>query len=267
MGWSETAVYIFIFLLGLCFGSFLNVVVYRLPQGQSLLSPPSSCPSCGNRLGAVDLIPLLGYLLLKGRCRFCGEKISPRYPLVELAVGCLFLAIFINFKLTIDAFFYLTLLFILLGTALIDFQHRIVPNTLIGAGLAAGLVLFLISTAARYLSWSGRAVLSVSFVDSILGALVGTLIILVIILVSRGGMGAGDMKLMALIGFFVGLRGTAVVLLLGFIFGALVGITYMIMGRVGRKDALPFAPYLALAALCQVFWGDQIWEWYINLLS
>lgn len=267
MGWSDTAVYILIFLLGLCFGSFLNVVVFRLPQGQSLLSPPSSCPSCGNRLGPVDLIPLLGYLLLKGRCRFCGEKISLQYPLVELAVGCLFLAVFSKFKLTVDAFFYLTLLYILLGTALIDLRHRIVPNTLVGAGLAAGLVLFLVSTAARNLNWPGGAVLSASFLHAVLGALVGTLIILVIILVSRGGMGAGDMKLMALIGFYVGLRGTAVVLLLGFIFGALVGITYMIMGRVGRKDALPFAPYLALAALFQVFWGDRIWEWYINLLS
>ncbi|OPL11140.1 MAG: hypothetical protein AVO34_03350 [Firmicutes bacterium ML8_F2] len=267
MGWSETTVYIFVFLLGLCFGSFLNVVVYRLPLGQSLIAPPSSCPSCGKQLGAMELIPLLGYLLLKGRCRHCGEKISLRYPLVEMAVGCLFLFIFINFKLTIDAFFYLTLLFILLGTALIDLRHRIVPNTLIGAGLFAGLAFFLVSAAARYFSWSGRAVLSASFVDAILGALVGTVIILLIILFSRGGMGAGDMKLMALIGFYVGLRGTAVVLLLGFIFGALVGITFMILGRVGRKDALPFAPYLALASLFQVFWGEQIWEWYINLLS
>ncbi|MFO8192476.1 MAG: A24 family peptidase [Bacillota bacterium] len=182
-------------------------------------------------------------------------------------MGCLFLAVFINFKLTIDAFYYLTLLFILLGTALIDLRHRIVPNNLVGTGLAAGLAFFLISAAARYFSWSGRAILSASFVDSILGAVAGTVIILLIILVSRGGMGAGDMKLMALIGFYVGLRGTAVVLLLGFIFGALVGITFMILGRVSRKDALPFAPYLALASLFQVFWGDRIWEWYINLLS
>ncbi len=267
MGWSETAAYIFIFMLGLCFGSFLNVVIYRLPLGQSLIAPPSSCPSCGKQLGAVELIPLLGYLLLKGRCRYCEEKISILYPLVELAVGCLFLAVFINFKLTIDAFYYLTLLFILLGTALIDLRHRIVPNNLVGTGLAAGLAFFLISAAARYFSWSGRAILSASFVDSILGAVAGTVIILLIILVSRGGMGAGDMKLMALIGFYVGLRGTAVVLLLGFIFGALVGITFMILGRVSRKDALPFAPYLALASLFQVFWGDRIWEWYINLLS
>lgn len=258
---------IIIFMIGLSFGSFLNVIVYRLPQKKSLVSPPSSCPSCAEKLGFVELIPVLGYIILRGRCKHCASSISIRYPLVELAVGLLFLLVYNYFGLTVEAFFYLALLFMLLAIALIDFEHRIVPNTIVAIGLGIGFLFYIPVIADIWLELPGWLVLKRELVDAAGGFLLGGGVMLIILLVSRGGMGAGDMKLMALIGLFVGLRGAAVVMLLGFFLGAIVGVTFMALGKLTRKDALPFAPYLSLAALIQVLWGEQIWNWYINLLN
>jgi leader peptidase (prepilin peptidase) / N-methyltransferase len=257
----------FFFLCGLCFGSFLNVIVYRLPKHLSLVSPPSRCPSCKRRLGVIDLVPLAGYLIIGGRCRSCGIKISPRYPLVELATGLLFLFLFLRFSLSIDFFFFLGLLFLLLAIALIDLEHRIVPNRLVATGLLIAFIFYLPKLAAIWFNLPAWLLVSREPLDALWGLLLGGGLMLIIFLVSRGGMGAGDIKLMIMIGFYVGLRGTVVVLFSGFIFGALVGLTFMILGRLTRKDALPFAPYLALATLIEVFWGEQIWQWYINLLQ
>lgn len=262
----ELTIYIFIFLFGLSFGSFLNVIVYRLPNNLSLVHPPSRCPSCDYRLGFVDLIPVIGYLVLRGRCRQCSIKISPRYPVVELATGFLFLLLFVNFNLSIDYIFNLTLLFLLLAISLIDLEHRIVPNRIVAAGMFAALLFYLPQLLSYFLQIPTALFVSKNPLDGLYGMLLGSGIMLVIFLVSRGGMGAGDIKLMAMIGLYVGLRGTAVVLLLGFVFGALVGITFMLLGKLTRKDALPFAPYLALATLVDVLVGARLWDWYINFL-
>ncbi len=261
--------YIMLFMLfafGLCFGSFLNVIVYRLPHKLSIVKPPSSCPACKTRLGFFDLIPLLSYLWLKGKCRYCSVPISIRYPLVELLTGLLFVIVFYRFGFSATGLFYLVLLYLLLAVTLIDFEHRIVPNALVAAGLIIGLIFYLpvlLSLVTEIPSW---ILIDRLPLDGLLGFLVGGGLLLIIILVSRGGMGAGDMKLMAMIGLFVGLRGVAVVLLAAFIFGALVGIIMMLLGQATRKSALPFAPYLALATLVEVFWGEAIWNWYINLI-
>ncbi len=255
------------FLGGLCFGSFLNVIVYRLPNNLSIVRPPSRCPSCNRRLSFLDLLPLLGYLLIRGRCRSCGVKISPGYPLVELATGLLFLILFLHYRISVDLFFYLTLLFLLLAVAFIDLKHRIVPNRLVAAGLITGIIFYLPKLASYWLNLPQWFLVRQEPLDALFGFLLGGGIMLAIFLVSRGGMGAGDIKLMAMIGLFVGLRGTAVVLFVGFILGALVGIAFIITGRLTRKDALPFAPFLSLGALVEVLWGEQIWYWYINLLQ
>jgi leader peptidase (prepilin peptidase) / N-methyltransferase len=254
------------FLTGLSFGSFLNVIVYRLPAQKSIVKPPSSCPSCAKQLGPVDLIPLVGYILLRGRCRYCGVTISIRYPFVELITGLLFLFTFYHFGFNFSALFYLALLYLLLAISLIDLEHRIVPNTLVGAGFLAAAILQIPSLAASVLSVPEVLITGRPIGDALLGMLAGGGLLLLVFIISRGGMGAGDVKLIAMIGFFVGLSGTAIVLLLAFLFGAVVGVTFMILGKLTRKDALPFAPYLALAAFIQVFWGEQIWHWYINLL-
>lgn len=264
---TPTAFLLFmIFLAGLSFGSFLNVIVYRLPARKSIVKPPSSCPTCEKQLGPVDLIPLVGYILLRGRCRYCGVYISLRYPLVELLTGLLFLFTFYHFGFNLSALFYLVLLYLLLAISLIDLEHRIVPNTLVGTGLTVAAVLQIPSLAAAVFAVPEVLIIGRPISDALLGMLAGGGVLLLVFIISRGGMGAGDVKLIAMIGFFVGLSGTAVVILLAFLFGALVGVTFMILGKLTRKDALPFAPYLALAAFIQVFWGEQIWHWYINLL-
>jgi leader peptidase (prepilin peptidase) / N-methyltransferase len=254
------------FVFGLCFGSFLNVIVYRLPRKQSIAQPPSFCPECKTRLKIADLVPILSFILLKGRCRYCGAGIAVRYPLVELAAGLLFAALFYRFGLTIDTFFYLSLLYILMAITLIDFEHRIVPNTLVACGIVMAVLFFLPPLIAYLTDLPDLFLISIAPLDALAGAAAGGGVMLLIILVSRGGMGAGDMKLMLMIGLFVGLRGVAVVLMLSFIFGALVGIALMILGRATRKDALPFAPYLSLATFVNVFWGETIWNWYMNLM-
>ncbi|MBW6464789.1 MAG: A24 family peptidase [Firmicutes bacterium] len=266
MDFPQTFLLIVAFLTGLSFGSFLNVIVYRLPLRKSIATPPSSCPSCSSRLGFVDLIPLFGYLVLHGHCRYCGVKISIRYPLVEMSVGLLFLFTFLKFGFTMTAFYNLTLLYLLTAIALIDLEHRIVPNTLVATGLILGLLMQLPSIFSYWFNVSPVYLTGRSPVDALLGFLAGGAVLLIVFIVSRGGMGAGDVKLIAMIGFYAGLRGTALVLLLAFLFGALVGLTFMALGRLTRKDALPFAPYLSLAAYIQVFWGDLIWNWYINFL-
>lgn len=265
MNFPALFLYLIMLVIGLCFGSFLNVIVYRLPNNISVTTPPSRCPSCDRRLGFVDLIPLIGYLILRGRCRSCGVRISLRYPLVELATGLLTLALFIKFGLTMEFFLYFILLFLLFAIAQIDLEKRIVPNKLVLIGLIFGLLLYLpqIISIVTYIPPVFTAARPVT--DGLIGLLLGGGIMLIIFLVSRGGMGAGDIKLMALIGFYVGVRGTALVMLFGFFFGALVGVTYMILGKLTRKDALPFAPYLSLATLVEVFWGEQLWNIYINL--
>ncbi len=263
---SEAFAALFIFLTGLCFGSFLNVVVYRLPRRRSLIKPPSSCPSCSRRLGFIELIPLIGYILLRARCRHCGVRISPRYPLIELACAVLFLTTYLRFAPGIEFIFNLTLLYLLLGITFIDLEHRIVPNGLVAAGLAIGALLYLPQAAGYLIPLPEVMTASRPLTDAFFGLLLGGGLMLLIFLVSRGGMGAGDLKLMAMIGFYVGLRGTAVVMLLGFLFGALVGVFFMVRRKMTRKDALPFAPYLALGTLVEVFFGEEIWHWYINLL-
>lgn len=255
----EILFYAAVFLFGLCIGSFLNVVVYRLPRGESLVRPPSHCPACGTRLGALDLVPLLGYMFLRGRCRYCGARISPRYPLVEMATGLLFTAVFSKFGLSLEAAGKLFLLVLLLAISLIDLEHLRVPNGLVLVGLAGGAIW-------RTLQATGRGN-GAAWVEALAGLAVAGGVMLVIYLASRGGMGAGDVKLAALIGFFSGPAGAAVVLFLGFAAGALAGLFQVWRRRSGWKEALPFAPFLSLAALVEVFYGAALWQGYLKLMG
>lgn len=253
-------------ITGCFFGSFINVVVCRVPQGESVIHPPSRCPGCGQRLSPLELVPLFSYLWLRGRCRSCGAAISPRYPLVELAAGLLFYAAFRRFGLTLEAAGYAFFLSLLLAVSLIDLEHRRIPNPLTAAGLGAGALLHLPGLLGNWLAVPAWLLPGRSLADALIGALAGGGLLLVIFLVSRGGMGAGDFKLAAVIGFFVGLKGIALVLLLGFTAGAMTGLALILLKRRGRKDPLPFAPFLAAAALAAVFWGESIWRWYLHIL-
>lgn len=254
-----------VFLTGLCFGSFLNVIVHRLPRGGSLIRPPSSCPHCASRLGIVELIPVFNYLALKGRCRNCRARISVRYPLIELSTGVLFSSIYLHRGLSLELFIFCTLFYILFGAALIDWQYHIIPNRMVAAGLVAGFIFYLPRLFSPVIPVPQFLISELSFFKAFAGMLIGGGVMLAIYLVSRGGMGAGDIKLAALIGLYVGIYGSAAIIFLGFLFGSAAGVFYMATGKKTGKDVLPFAPFLSLAAAVHLLWGEQIWGWYMNL--
>ena len=243
-----------VFLLGLSIGSFLNVVAWRLPRGEGVVAGRSHCPVCGHTLGALDLIPLLGYFFLKGRCRYCQAGISPRYPLVELATGGLFVLAFWQQGLSIGTpglwWFYS----VLLTVSLIDLDYRIIPDRLLLAGLPAAALLFFAPT-------------SPGLVSLLIGGAGGFLFLLAIVLISRGGMGGGDVKLAGYLGLCLGWKLLTVALFFGFIFGGVVGVYLLIFRKKGRKDEVPFGPFLASGGTLAAVAGPWLWFWYWGFLG
>ncbi len=242
-----------LFIFGTIFGSFINVVAYRFPRNLSIINPPSGCPSCEKRLGIIELFPLLSYLFLRGRCRHCKTSINPRYFMVELATGLLFVAVPWFLGVSMESVGYLFLLSLLLVISLIDIDFRRIPNVLLGVGLVIGLLLKLIDPATRSLQALG---------DAGLGMLAGGGIMLIIYIFGRGGIGAGDLKLMIMVGFFLGMAGVLLVLFVGFLLGGFYGLTMLLLRRLGRKDMIPFGPFLSLGVAIEIFFGEQILNWY-----
>ncbi|RMF92042.1 MAG: prepilin peptidase [Nitrospinota bacterium] len=241
----------FLFLCGLLVGSFANVCIYRLPRGQSIIWPPSHCPSCQAPVKPYDNIPLLSFLLLRGRCRACRHPISWRYPLVEALNALLYLLVYSYYGFHLLTGIYALLLTILLIVTFIDLEHKIIPDRITLSGLLAGLLL--------------NPLLPVSFFDALLGGLIGGGIFLLVALLSRGGMGGGDIKLMAMLGVFLGWQRALLTIFLGVSSGALVGIVLMLLRKKGRKDQVPFGPFLALGGMVALFWGEAIIAWYLSL--
>lgn len=243
-----------VFVFGLIIGSFCNVVIYRLPEGKSIVTPGSQCRFCGNSIRPWDNIPLLSYALLRGRCRFCEEPIAARYPAVELASGILYVLLWYKLGLSLPFVFYALLTSALVVVALIDFDHRIIPNTITLPGMVVGLGLSF---------WA----LPITPLASLLGLLAGGVLFYLIAAVSRGGMGGGDIKLIAMIGAFLGWQGALFTIFSGALMGSLVGVTLMLLGRKGRKDKVPFGPFLSGGAILFIFFGNDLISWYLDLLS
>jgi leader peptidase (prepilin peptidase) / N-methyltransferase len=238
-------------LFGLVIGSFLNVVIARLPEGKSLSRPRSTCPGCGALIVWYDNVPLLSYLVLRGRCRACRMPIPWRYPIVEGATGAAFLLAYVRYGFTIDFIATAVLLAALIAITAIDLRHQIIPDVITLPGIAAGVVA---SLATNRVSW----------LDSLIGVAVGGGIFLIIILVSGGGMGGGDMKLGAMLGAFLGWKLGLLALLLAVLAGGAVAVCLLLMGRKGRKEAIPFGPFLALGGAVSLLWGDQVLAWYLS---
>jgi leader peptidase (prepilin peptidase) / N-methyltransferase len=243
-----------IFIFGLIIGSFCNVVIYRLPQGTSIITPGSHCRSCGTPIRPWENIPVLSYLVLRGRCRACKEHISLRYPSVELVSSVLYVLIWLKYGFSIPFAAYAALTSTLLTVALIDYDHKIIPNTITLPGIVIGLGLSL---------WA----LPITPLASLLGILLGGVFFYLIALVSKGGMGGGDIKLIAMIGAFLGWQGAFFTILSGALLGSLVGVSLMVLGKKGRKDKVPFGPFLSVGAILFILWGDDLIQWYLNLLS
>jgi leader peptidase (prepilin peptidase)/N-methyltransferase len=238
----------FVFIFGAAIGSFLNVCIFRLPAETSIVKPRSQCPYCQHPIRNGDNIPLISFVLLRGKCRDCGGKISWRYPLVELITAVLALLLFLKFGLTLKflVFFFFTAVLIVI--TFIDLDHQIIPDIITLPGIP------IFSLAAIFL-------VKIPWLEVLLGLLIGGGVLFTIAFVyelisKREGMGGGDIKLLAMIGGFLGWKSLIFILLFSSFSGAIVGITAMIIKKQDMKYAVPFGPFLSAAAVAYLFWGD-----------
>lgn len=253
---TETVGLTLLVVAGLCVGSFLNVCIHRLPRGGSLLRPPSRCPGCEYELRWYDNIPVISYALLRGRCRQCRARISLRYPIVELLTAAVFVLHYAVFGWT--ALMVVRLLFAcaLIVLFAIDLEHQILPNVITLPGLAAGLVFSL--------------VFPPGVLDAVLGALIGGGVLWLIgeayyRFAGQEGMGGGDVKMLAMVGAFLGWKLVLVTLILSSIAGSLFGLLVILSKRGSLKQALPYGTFLALGALLASLVGERIVDWYVGL--
>ena len=268
---AEIFTYILSFIFGSIIGSFLNVCIYRLPREESIAYPGSHCTSCDQSISFYNNIPILSYLFLNGKCSKCESKISPRYPIVEILTGLLFVTTVWSFGLTTQTFFYLIFLSSIVTITFIDLEHMIIPNFITYPGIIVGILYNALRT-----DWGNSSELINKFsfgiqdfflllnelpiLNSLFGVILGGGILLVIayayeIIKKRQGMGMGDVKLLAMIGAFFGWEGVLFVIFLGSILGSVIGISIIIAKRGDLKYALPFGPFLSIAAVIYIFTG------------
>lgn len=242
--------YLLLFVAGLIMGSFFNTVIYRFPRKLSLVFPRSFCVHCKTKLQVPDLLPLASFFFIKGRCRHCGVQISWRYPLVELLTAIIVLLCYIYFGFSHLFFKYAVFFSILLIISFIDLDRGIIPDRLV-------LLLMLWSSAWQLFNPE------INLKEAGLGLLAGGGLFYLIAVLSKGGMGGGDIKLMAVLGFTVGWPLVFVVFFLAFFIGAFVGLILLFVQNKSWKDPLPFGPFLSLSFVISIFWGLLIWQWYL----
>ncbi len=249
-------------LFGLALGSFMNVCIYRIPLKKSIVSPPSSCPNCGERIRFYDNIPLISYLLLLGKCRHCSNPLAWHYPLVEALTGLLSVALFIRYGLSnqyLLYFLYLLFTSVLVTISFIDLHHKIIPDVLSLSGIVVGL-------AASFMPGT------ISWLDSLIGIIAGggSLFLVAFVyerITGREGMGGGDIKLLAMIGAWLGWRQLYLVVLISSLVGAIVGIAFLLLAGKGFRVRIPFGPFLSLGAMVCLFFGPELMNWYSQLLQ
>lgn len=267
---TDIFIYVISFIFGTVIGSFLNVCIYRIPREKSIVLPGSHCTSCDHPISFYYNIPILSYIVLGGKCQNCNSRISGRYPVVELITGLLFLATVWEFGLGIETLFYLLLISSLIAITFIDLEHKIIPNVISYPGIVVGILYSALIT-----DWNnfGQAIQAFNetqnffsllrelpILDSIFGIILGGGILLLTAylykaLKKRDGMGMGDVKLLAMIGAFFGWEGVLFVIFLGSILGSVIGISIIIAKKGDLKYALPFGPFLSIAAVVYIFTG------------
>lgn len=251
--------YLIAFLFGIMIGSFLNVCIYRIPRNLSIVSPASRCPSCNTPIKWYDNVPLLSYLLLAGKCRVCGSAISLRYPAVELLNGLLAVFVVYRFGFGLHSLVFGVLCAALIVITFIDIDYQIIPDAITLPGILIGIVAGSFIVPDPFL----RSTL-LGFRNSVMGFLVGGGLFYLIAVVSRGGMGGGDIKMMAMVGALMGWKSVLLTIFLGSLTGAVFGIFLMVTKGKGRKTKIPFGPFLALGTLVTLFFGQEISTWYFS---
>lgn len=256
---SNNLINIFVFLYGLCVGSFSNVCIYRLPLSKSLKSPPSNCPQCNSPIRFYDNIPLLSYILLKGQCRHCKEHISFRYPFIELLGGGFALLTYLKYGLTWETLIYYTFISGLIIITFIDIDHQIIPDSISIPGIPIGFI-------------ASFALPSITYIESLAGILIGSGSLFLVLwtykkMTGVEGMGGGDIKLLAMIGAFIGWKGVIFTIFVSSLTGTLIGLMIMLRTKKGLKLAVPFGPFLSAGAILFVFYGTELIRWYFNFLA
>jgi len=239
-------------LFGLVVGSFLNVVIHRVPRHESVVWPASHCPHCGEPIRPRDNVPLISYLLLRGRCRNCKERISARYPAVEATTGLLFGAAAYEFGASLALVPALVFISALISLAVIDLEHGLLPNAIVGPAALAGLVLSILADPAGWWTYPLSAV-------AVAGFLLG------LALIYPSGMGMGDVKMGGMLGAFLGPY-AALAVFLGAVLGAVSGGLLMAAGKMRRRSALPFGLFMSVGGIISLFVGPQLWSLYMNLM-
>ncbi|MFQ5455020.1 MAG: prepilin peptidase [Nitrospirota bacterium] len=243
---------IYVLLFGAVIGSFLNVCISRIPKDRSIVLPASHCPNCGKHINFYDNIPIISFFLLNGRCRSCHQRISWQYPTVEILNVIGYELLFYYFGLGWTFFIYIILFSSLLVVTFIDLNHQIVPDRITFPGMIFGIA-------------TASTVLSTGMWGSLSGIVVGGGIFYIIAVVSKGGMGGGDIKLIAMIGAFLGWRDVLLIIFLASLSGSLVGVILMVFKGKKRRDPIPFGPFLSLATVIAFFVDNEILQWYANL--
>lgn len=239
------------FITGLIIGSFTNVCIYRIPIHKSIITPPSSCGSCGHRLNYIDMLPVVNYVINKGKCRYCGSKYSVQYPMIELLNGILYGAIAFKYGLSVTAVLYCIIVSTLITISIIDLKNKIIPDSLNIALVVIG-VLFIIYD-------------SSIITDKLLGASVGFVLFFAITLATNA-MGGGDIKLITALGLIFGFKGVLFIIFFSFVIGAVISAILLITKTKTRKDEIPFGPFISAAALLYIFYGIEIIELYLSFL-
>ncbi|MDA8134984.1 MAG: prepilin peptidase [Desulfobacteraceae bacterium] len=250
----------FAFIVGACIGSFLNVCIYRIPEKRSIISPGSFCPHCRNSIPFHLNIPILGYLLLKGRCKFCNHSISIRYPLIEALTGIFAVLLVLRFGITPVAFFWFVFISVLITISFIDVDHQIIPDRISIPGI------FIFASSFYFLP-------EMTFLESLAGILAGGGLLYAVaafyyLLRKQEGMGGGDIKLLAMIGAATGIKGILFTVFTGSMLGTFAGIaTIFYTKRSDTKLKIPFGPFLSAGAVLYVFFGEELIRWYMRLIG
>lgn len=248
---------IFIFILGTIIGSFLNVCIYRIPEEMSIAYPGSYCPKCSTPLKWYNLIPIISYLVQRGQCGYCGESISPQYPLLELFNGILYVILYSKFGLTGNTVFYGIIFSLLVVISVIDLYHQIIPDSL-------NISILIVAIVYNILNYTLYGI-NPNIFDHALGLIMSGGLFLIIAIISKGNMGGGDIKLIGALGFILGVKKSLLNIFLSFLFGAVISIFLLLFKIKTRKDAIPFGPFICLAFIVTILWGDVLIDWYMMI--
>lgn len=255
---TEAYLLLSVFILGLTIGSFLNVCIYRIPRGFSIVRPPSSCPSCKSPVRIYDNIPVISYILLRGRCRNCSSAIPLRYPVVELLNAVLYVSIIWRFGCGWQTLVYFAFCSAMVVITFIDLEFQLIPDAITLSGIPLGLIagsLILIDPFSR--------ASTLGFNNSFTGLVSGGGLFYLIAVLSRGGMGGGDIKMMAMTGAFLGWKAVLLTTFSASLIGSIAGIILIVFKGKGRKTKIPFGPFLAAGALITLFFGQEILRFYL----